>query len=105
MAVICWKRLSTKDFHYDSDSKCFTAEISSLSNGRTRAVFDAVYDDACDEGFVLVLHKTGDEITFVIDEIDRGSEDDIAGWNLIPINRRSGLRDYTKDFTVFVIND
>ena len=105
MAVICWKRLSTKDFHYSVDTKNFVAEISTLSQGRTRAVFDQVYDDACDEGFVLVSHKTGEEVTFVVDKIDQDSEGDIAGWHLIPINRKSGRRDISKDFTVLVIND
>lgn len=105
MSVICSKQLSTKDFHYDAKLKLFTAEISTLSHGRSHEVFGRVYDDACDEGFVLVSHKTGEEITFVVDKIDMDSEGDIAGWNLIAINRRSGHRDATKDFTVLVIND
>lgn len=105
MTVICSKRLSSRAFHYNPETKTFTAEISELSRGGTADPFGRVYDDAADEGFVIVSSKTGDEVTFVINGADRDSDGDIAGWVLVPINRKSGYRDCSKDFSVLVIND
>lgn len=105
MAVICHVEHSTHAFSYHSDTKMLVAEVSTLTNGRKKEVFGQVYDDACDEGFVLVSHHTGKEITFAVDSVDKDSEGDVAGWRLIPINRKTGHRDTSVQFTVLVIND
>jgi hypothetical protein len=104
MSVICSLRHSTKNFTYHKDTKTLTIEISTLTQGRGPA-FGQVYDDACDEGFVLVSHKTGREITFVNDGLDRDPEGDTAGWRFAPIDRKTGRRDRTLDLKVLVIND
>lgn len=113
MSVICNKRHSTRDFSYQADSKTLTIEESTLrqfrvvdEDGNLCSVFGRVYDDACDEGFVLVSHKTGKEVTFVVDKIDYdASGEDIGGWNLVPINRKTGRIDTSLDLKVLVIND
>lgn len=101
MAVICSIRHSTNLFSYSG--KVLVVEDSTLSGGHNRETFGRVYDDACDEGFVLVSHRTGEQITFVIDHLDMNG-DEIAGWRLVPLDKH-GRRDLLKDFTVLVIND
>lgn len=78
MAIICARYHSTRNWSYHAQTRCFTAEASDF--GPAGAVFDArVYDDACDVGFILVSHKTGDSILFVQDGTDMNG-DDVAGW-------------------------
>jgi hypothetical protein len=81
MAIICNKYHSTRDFSYSKSTNCFTVEASTLVG--PRGVHDGrVYDDACDTGFILVSHVTGDAILFVNDGHDLNG-DEIAGWRYV----------------------
>jgi len=106
MAVICHKYWSTKEFHWDAKEKLFSVEISTLAGPLRdrKPVFGQVYDDACDEGIVLVSHKTGREVVCAVEKVDTDSEGDVAGWNLVPINKKSG-RPMKNWFRVLIIND
>lgn len=84
MAVICSRRHSTNQFTWTSETKSFSAFLSDFKP--YQEVFGRVYDDACDEGFVLVSHKTGKEMTFGVyhQEYDDG---DLKFIKLIPVKR------------------
>lgn len=107
MSIICSKYHSTRDFFYHAETKCFIAEASALSCGG-REHDGRVYDDACDAGFVLVSHKTGDSVLVAQDGTDMNG-DEVAGWRYKVIavqGRRPGQWiSGTKEFTVLVIND
>lgn len=65
----------------------FLAEISNLERtkeGYTNPVFGQVYHDSCDEGLILVSHKTGLEVRYAVSNIET-SEDGIEWWDLKPI--------------------
>jgi hypothetical protein len=112
MAIICSTYLSTRDFSYNAKTQTFTAESSDLHGAKGPS---RVYDDACDEGFILVSHITGDSIVFALQSIDYlgGSDDenkDIAGWNFKAVARnaaRAGRWIESNDipFKVLIIND
>lgn len=108
MAIICNRYLSTRQFNYQSDTKCFVTEASDLG---VAVPVDRVYDDACDVGFVLVSQVTGISILFVQDGVDMDGED-VAGWRY-KAAKISGTRpatwldiplDFAK-FTALIIND
>lgn len=61
MAVICNTRISTRDFTYTKETQSFSAWASDFKG---RRVLSRVYDDACDEGFVLVSHVSGKAMVF-----------------------------------------
>lgn len=106
MAIICNTIHELDAFTYNAGSKCFTVEASDF-NGRFIA--SQVYDDACDEGFVIHSPSTGREILFVGDGVDRDSEGDIAGWRFKATKerQRNGLFWFNTafDFTALIIND
>lgn len=58
MALIA-REISTRRFTFVKESKTFVAESSDF---RGTGVSGRVYDDACDEGFVLVSERTGQKI-------------------------------------------
>jgi hypothetical protein len=104
MAVVCKVRHTTRGFSYNKDTKVLVGEASTVSAGDKHPLFGRVYDDAVDEGFILKSHKTGKEITFVVDKID-AKKGEIKSWSLVPIDRKTGRRDKSLNFKVLVFND
>jgi hypothetical protein len=76
MAILKPAPVSSRQFDY-SHVDGYVAEISS-TNGLGR-----VYDDACDEGLTLVSQRTGREVVFVVDEVER-RDGDVLLWRLVP---------------------
>lgn len=76
--------ISTRRFFYQKDAGLLTAEISDFGPGFG---FGQVYDDACDEGMTLVSHKTGREVVFAVEHIERDCEGDLLYWDLRPAER------------------
>lgn len=67
-------------FSYSASRKLFTAETSTLCEGRRKPQFGDVDGQ---RGFYLMSEKTGTKVAYVVDYIDT-SGDDIAGWNCRP---------------------
>lgn len=104
MTIICSKYQSTRNLNWQPSTRCFVAEASDLGLG---AHDGRVYDDACDVGFILVSHKTGDAILFVQDGVDMNG-DEIAGWRYKAYMEAGAPGKWvptTKDFTALIIND
>lgn len=89
--------ISTRRFFYQKDAGLLTAEISDFGPGFG---FGQVYDDACDEGLTLVSHKTGTEVTYGVEHVERDREGDLLYWDLRPADRKL---DYLP--TVRIFND
>ena len=64
-------------------------------------VFGQVYQDSCDEGLILVSHKTGLPIRYAVSHIE-SSEGDIQWWDLTPIR---GQTKAAKDTSIRIYND
>lgn len=105
MAIICNTIHLIGQFSFSTQTQCFTAEASDFGGG---FITSQVYDDACDEGFVIRSPNTGKEILFVGDGVDEDSEGDIAGWRFKAYKerQRNGLWTRTAHtFTALIIND
>jgi hypothetical protein len=104
MSIVCTTVHSTGEFTYHKADHSFVAEESDLG----RPGFSRVYDDACDEGFIMRSHVTGHEVLFVYESTDTDGED-VYGWRFRSFMERGRDRVWrkmtTRDFTVLIIND
>lgn len=101
MAVRCSRVWSSKHFHYNRNTRTLVSEASTIQQGRALPLFGQIYDDACDEGFAIVSRRTGREVVFVVEKIDRDDDGDIVGWWLKTAERK----DAALGIKVLVIND
>lgn len=94
MTVLRPAPVSTERFTYSAAERLLVAEASDLPP------FGRVYDDACDEGLTLISHRTGAEVVYGVEHIERDADNDLLYWELRPASRRdAGLP------TVRVFND
>lgn len=86
-------------FTWIAGSREFVAELSDLGGK-----FGRVYDDAIDEGLILVSsrHPGKPDIVFVINHEQRDAEGDVQYWDLVPA---SLAQRRAVPFTVRVFND
>lgn len=101
MAIICTLTHDLQDFSWDKSDRTLVTEASTLSAGRSRAITAQVYDDACDEGFVIESHHTDRRVTFALDKVDTNADNEIMGWWFKPCARK----DAALDIRVLIIND
>jgi hypothetical protein len=89
--------LSTLDFRYYSEDRLFICERSDLKGKR---ILGRVFNDACDEGFILRSHKTGREVIFCQSGTDYNNDGEEAGWRFEALASQDcdGVR-------VLIIND
>jgi hypothetical protein len=66
--------------------------------------FTRVYNDSCDEGLTIVSSKTGKEVTFAINKVDK-SEGDIRYWELLPVKESIQRVPAAKNCKVLIFND
>jgi len=104
MADIANTQFESKQFDWHADTQTFVEEISTLSQGGKVRVFSQVYDDACDEGFVMISSKTGQRVVYVVDGHDM-NDGDIMGWKLIPTRDSIRRVPSCKGTKVLIIND
>jgi len=69
-------RYSTKLFTFTD--RTFVSEASTLQFDPEQ--MDRIYADACDEGFTMESHVTGDEVKFVFRECTQDEEGDIIAY-------------------------
>ena len=80
--MIIGRPISSKQFTYTKSEKTFSIEASDANGFPFKS---RLYDDAADEGFVLVSHKTGRSQPFYFDRvIYSDSGEDIAGFEFLP---------------------
>jgi hypothetical protein len=71
--------LPTERFTYVPAQNMFVAEASDLPR------LGQVYDDACDEGLTLISQRTGREIVFAVNGVERDRDGDVQYWDLRPV--------------------
>lgn len=94
--MIIGERIPSDLFFWHPDDAMFTQDISSLSGCN---LFGQLYDDACDEGFVMVSKRTGEELPFYLDETKEGC--DSKAWTFKPVTSDPRL----SKLTVEIFND
>lgn len=101
---ICRVRHSSDLFHVHEQS--LSVEISTLeANHNEGEVLGQVYDDACDEGFIIVSKKTGRDAVFAINETVKDSEGDVRYWTMVPTRDTVRRLPQLKGWEVMVFND
>lgn len=103
---ICAIKHHAAKFTASRERRTMTAEMSELSEGSARRVFGRVYDDAADEGFVIVNPVTCKEAVFAIhhQEFDK-REGDLLWIDLAPTQRTLEKIPALRNWTVRVFND
>jgi len=96
--MIIGTKISTNMFFYDKELNQFSQEASSLGNA---LLTGRLYDDACDQGFVLVSHKTGKEVAFYLESTQFENEE-LVSWKFHSVSDRVPSGD---SYTVRVWND
>jgi hypothetical protein len=86
--------VSTSVFHYDRRLEMLTAELTTIqANVRmVRSLTQRVFDDACDQGFYVVSHRTGRKVLLVLEKEIRDAEGELCGWHYVPAEEIPGLR-------------
>jgi len=77
---VCDRRHSSKKFSFDRSRKVAMTGASDLEG----KMFGRVFNDAIDQGFVMVSAQTGKEATFMIHERETDREGDVVQWILVP---------------------
>lgn len=93
--------VSSKNFDWFPERRTFIAEMSELPE---HFRFEQVYPDACDAGFHMLSHRTGQEIVFVMSATDMSGED-IAGWRFVPTRESLRRVPSAAGVSVLIIND
>ena len=90
-------------FDFNSATDTLSAEASTLeaNSGGSRNVFrmHRLYADACDVGIAIRSHHSGKFERFVFTKEDRTPDNEVAGWNFIPVDPRCRVKH------VLIIND
>jgi hypothetical protein len=98
-SMIIGSKISSKHFTYDKEANAMISDISSLGRG---VAFSRLYDDACDEGFVMVSTKTWQGIAFYLDDEIRNIDGDVECWVFKPIKYQEHL---VTGMAVIIFND
>jgi hypothetical protein len=95
-------RLSTARFSWLKESRCFAAEASELPHSFAPG---QIYPDAADEGLVLMSARTGEEVRYYLHHIDKSADNEIQGWNYLPVPEDARRIRGAAGTSVLIIND
>jgi hypothetical protein len=105
MAQINRTPISSNHFSYHNMS--FSAELSDLlacAEGPA-GLFQRLYDDAADVGFMMRSERTGTDVRFYLSKQCENSEREITGWIFKPCTEEVRKNPAIRDVTVTVFND
>lgn len=102
MRNVIGSQISTTKFTWVPKTREFIAEISDLHGSNP---LGALYNDACDAGFVLVSQKTNLAIPFYLRETQRDADHDVKFWEFHPCNEAVRQNPSFEDVTVIILND
>ena len=72
-------------FSYNASYNQFVSELSDIEANVPGFQFGQVWGDACDSGFIMVSERTGNKITFVMDDEDCNNPDgEVTAWTFVP---------------------
>jgi hypothetical protein len=91
-------RGSISSLTIDSHIRTMVGEITDLLG---KSGFGRIYDDAVDEGFVLVNPKTGNETIWFLADVKRDCDGDIDHFELRPLQPTPKQ----KGWKMFLLND
>lgn len=104
MSNIIASEISAGMFHWDAKTNTFSQEASTL--GESVSPMSQIWDDSCDEGFVLRSVKNPDKkVIMVFTGVDK-HHGEVCGWRFIIHPDRNALSmGFDKTTNVLIIND
>ena len=97
-------RISSKRFSWNPATKEFTAEMSEVSHGGLNPL-GQLYNDAADQGFVMVSDKTGKPVQFFLHDTQRDADHDVKFWEFHPIMSAVFYNPQLQGVKVIIFND
>ena len=95
---------NTTQFTVDRGRKTFIADITDLPY-KGAALFDRLYNDACDAGFTFISSRTGHRSKWYFSCTGHDAEGELQGWTFLPDSQSIRNHPQLKDWKVVVIND
>lgn len=92
-------RVKSRAFEYQGGR--LLQEISTLQAYVSGNIFGQLYDDAADQGFVMVSQRTGKEMPFCLEETSRNGDGDVEYWKFRAVKED----DFGRFMTALVFND
>jgi hypothetical protein len=105
MADICNVRHSSDLFTVYKDRQELATYRSDLEANTDGGIFAQVYDDACDEGFVIVSAKSGKEAVFAHEDSIVDGEGEILADVYIPTRDTVRRLPHLKGWKAVLLND
>ena len=99
------QHIGTAAFSVQKDSKCFVSEMSLF---REVDLFQRIYPDACDAGFIMESSRTGNTATWYFSKelmYGRGEDLELGGWEFLPTHETVKKMPHLKDWSVTIFND
>lgn len=94
--------ISLDDFIHDPSKQCFYNEASSLKGN----IFQPIYDDACDVGFLVCNPKSGQTILVTLFKTNFDNhEGEAESWVFTPSDRDVRAHPKLKNYKFLIYND
>lgn len=94
--------VSIDTFTHDSSKKCFTAEASDIGDAQ---LFQRIYDDACDLGFLVCNPDTNQSILVTLAHEHTDEEGEIESWVFLPDDVALKAHPKLKNYKFLIYND
>ena len=91
-------------FDFNRKTGEFVAEISMIQHGGIN-LFAQLYNDAADQGFVMISAQTQQAVDFYLSDTQRDDEGDVKFWEFTPSTRAVRCNDRLAGVKVIVLND
>jgi hypothetical protein len=103
MSKVIAHEISAGMFHWDIENNTFSQEASSL--GESVSPMGQVWDDSCDQGFVLVSTKDKkNKVIYTFDGVDE-HHGEVVGWRFSVFPDKAAHRMGMLETKVLIIND
>lgn len=109
-SLVCIYRYSRDLFTRDADGEnknrwsTWASDLGPLRNGPR---WGRVWNDACDEGFIMLSPETGREVIFTLAETHHDQDSDVTDWIFKPYTHRmpADVKVHVERMNVIVWND
>jgi len=83
MSNVIGSKISSARFTFSKKTNMFVADMSEVSHGGYN-ILSQLYNDAADQGFVMISHKTHAAVEFYLDHTEREADGDVRFWLFKP---------------------
>ncbi|WP_407303456.1 hypothetical protein [Acinetobacter sp.] len=103
MSNVIGSKISSARFTYTKRTNSFVTDMSEISHSGADPL-GQLYDDAADQGFVMISHKTHEAVEFYLDHTEREADGDIRYWLFKPTAAAVRKNPKLADAKVMIVN-